>query len=195
MHRRDVLRLMGGAGAAGAVAWGTAGCVPAAPPVPSGSTVPPPDPLDQLWPPDERRRIMNVAPRNPGAPAMLTPAGSRAALVVGGGVAGLSAALELVQRGYRVVVREAGDVFGGRLATRELDPGLGRTFRVEHGLHMWFDNYRTFADIRRRLGVDHFFRPDDVVNFVFRDYRPERLESTPRSSRSTWPGSSSGPPT
>ncbi len=171
---------MGGAGAAGAVAWGTAGCVPAVPPLPPGPTVPPPDPLDQLWPPDERRRIVNVAPRNPGAPPVLTPAGSRAALVVGGGIAGLSAALELAQRGYRVVVREAGDVFGGRLATRDLDPGLGRTFRVEHGLHMWFDNYRTFADIRHRLGVDHFFRPYDAVDFVFRDYRPERLESTPK---------------
>ena len=180
MHRRDVLRLMGGAGAAGAVAWGTAGCVPAVPAGGPGPPVPPPDPLDLLWPPDERRRIVNVAPRNPASPPTLSSPGSRSVLVVGGGIAGLSAALELAERGYRVSVREAGPVFGGRLATRELDPGLGRTFRVEHGLHMWFDNYRTFADIRSRLGVDHHFRPYDAVNFVFRDYRPERLESTPK---------------
>jgi len=71
-------------------------------------------------------------------------------------------------------------VLGGRLATRDLDPGLGRTFRVEHGLHMWFDNYRTFADIRHRLGVNDRFRPYQEVDFIFRNYLPERLESTPK---------------
>ena len=111
---------------------------------------------------------------------MLSPAGSRSVLVVGGGLAGLSAALELAERGYAVHVREADGVLGGRLATRDLDPGLGRTFRVEHGLHMWFDNYRTFADLRHRLGIDHHFRSYDAVDFVFRDYLPERLESTPK---------------
>lgn len=45
---------------------------------------------------------------------------------------------------------------------------------------MWFDNYRVFRDIRSRLGVDHHFRPYNVVNFVFRDYLPERLESDPK---------------
>lgn len=51
---------------------------------------------------------------------------------------------------------------------------------MEHGLHMWFDNYRTFADIRHRLGVDHLFRPYRSVDFVYRDHAPERLESTPK---------------
>jgi isorenieratene synthase len=174
IDRRDLLKLMGGAGAAGLVTWGT-GCAPAPPP-PS----PPPDPLDVLWPPDERRRIVTVAPRNPSDPPVLPSRGARRALVVGGGLAGLSAALELAERGYAVTVREADDVLGGRLATRDLDPGLGRTFRVEHGLHMWFDNYRTFADIRHRLGIDHLFRPYTAVDFVFDDYLPERLESTPK---------------
>lgn len=133
-----------------------------------------------LWPPDERRRIRVVSPRNPTAPPVLPQAGSRSALVVGGGIAGLSAALELAERGYRVTIREADDVLGGRLATRDLDPGMGRNFRVEHGLHMWFDNYRTFRDIRHRLDIDHLFRPYTSVNFQFESYQPERLESTPK---------------
>ena len=151
-------------------------CVPAPAPGPGV----PPDPLDLLFPPDARRRIVNVRPRNPDGTPVLSPAGSRSVLVVGGGLAGLSAALELAERGYAVHVREADGVLGGRLATRDLDPGLGRTFRVEHGLHMWFDNYRTFADLRHRLGIDHHFRSYDAVDFVFRDYLPERLESTPK---------------
>jgi isorenieratene synthase len=141
---------------------------------------PPADPLDLLFPPDQRRRIVNVAPRNPAAPPVLDPAGSRSVLVVGGGIAGLSAAMELAERGYRVQVREAGSVLGGRLATRDLDPGVGENFRVEHGLHMWFDNYRTFADLRHRLGLNDRFRPYTAVDFVFRNHRPERLESTPK---------------
>jgi isorenieratene synthase len=174
MERRQFLQATGATALTAAAAWGTAGCAPAPP------TGGPPELLDLLWPPDERRRIRVVAPRNPTAPPTLSRPGSRSALVVGGGIAGLSAALELAERGYRVTVREASDVLGGRLATRDLDPGLGREFRVEHGLHMWFDNYRTFRDIRHRLGIDHHFRPYTTVNFQFRNYRPERLESTPK---------------
>ena len=176
MQRRQFMQAA--ALAAGGVAGtGIVGCVPGRPPpVPT----PPADPLDWLFPPDARRRIVKVHPRNPDAAPTLAAAGSRSALVVGGGIAGLSAALELAERGFRVQVREASDVLGGRLATRDLDPGNGERFRVEHGLHMWFDNYRTFADIRHRLGIDGHFRPYDAVDFVFRDYLPERLESTPK---------------
>jgi isorenieratene synthase len=173
MDRRDFIRA-GGLVAAGAVASAGAGCAPG----PVGT--PPADPLDFLWPPDARRRIVLHRPRNPDMPAVLDPAGSRSALVVGGGIAGLSAGLELAERGYRVTLREASEVFGGRLATRDLDPGLGRSFRVEHGLHMWFDNYRTFTDILHRLGTRGLFRPYEVVNFQFRRYRPEALQSTPK---------------
>ena len=174
INRRDFLRASGAAGAL-AAAGTAASCAPVT--VPGGTSV---DPLDAIWPPDERRRLVWRGPRNPGAPLRLAAAGSRSALVIGGGIAGLSAALELAERGYAVTVREAGGVFGGRLATRDLDPGLGRTFRVEHGLHMWFDNYRVLKDIRRRLGVDHWFGPYDVVDFVFRTYRPEALRSDPK---------------
>lgn len=170
---------MAGAGGAAAAGLALPACAPSMPPGP-GPLPPPPDPLDVLWPPDERRRILTVAPRNPSAPPTLERPGSRSALVVGGGLAGLSAALELAERGYRVTVREAAPELGGRLATRDLDPGLGRTFRVEHGLHMWFDNYRTFKDVRHRLGIDGNFRPYTSVDFVFRTYAPERLESTPK---------------
>src|SRR6056297_2000280 len=111
------MRVGGLAAAGGLVGTSLVGCAtPAAPPLP-----PPADPLDWLFPPDERRRIVHVRPRNPGAPPVLDPVGSRSALVVGGGIAGLSAALELAERGYRVAVREADTVLGGRLATRNLD--------------------------------------------------------------------------
>ena len=117
--------------------------------------------------------------RTPPRSTRLPEGVSRAALVVGGGLAGLSAALELAEAGYAVTIREGSDVLGGRIATRDLDPGIGRTFRVEHGLHMWFDNYWVFKDLRRRLEIDHHFRPYSSVYFKFRNYEDELLESKP----------------
>ncbi len=118
-----------------------------------------------------------IRPRNPSAPPKLL-SGTKSVLVVGGGIAGLSAALELAERGFRVTVCEADSVLGGRLATRTVSNAAG-TFAVEHGLHMWFDNYHVFADIRKRLGVESFFREYNKIHFVFRDYKPEVLESSP----------------
>ena len=102
----------------------------------------------------------------------------RSILIIGGGLAGLSAALELAERGYQVTLREAGDVLGGRLATRDISNAAG-DFRVEHGLHMWFDNYHQFKDIRQRLGINNFFKPHNETHFTFRDYKDEILTSDP----------------
>lgn len=119
-----------------------------------------------------------IHPRNPRAPRLLRNAGSKSVLIVGAGLAGLSAALELAERGYKVEVRDAMDVIGGKLAVRRESNAAG-TFWVEHGLHMWFDNYHVFKDIRSRLGVNGNFRPLNEVQFVFKDYAPETVKSEP----------------
>lgn len=180
MDRRTFFRAVGASGGAAALGACAPGTSLPTDPV-TGLPSFPDDPLELLWPADARRRLYRYRPRHPDRPTALAVAGSRSALVVGGGIAGLSAALELVEAGYRVEVREAADVWGGRLATRDLDPGFGRTFRVEHGLHMWFDNYRVFKDIRSRLGMTRF-RPYDAVNFRFKDpaLAPERVRSEPK---------------
>ena len=101
---------------------------------------------------------------NPTDPPRLPQDVTRRVLVAGAGLAGMSAALELAERGYEVIVRDASDIIGGRLATRRFPvPGLGgdgsapEIFAIEHGFHAWFANYHQFADIRRRLGIDEHF--------------------------------------
>ena len=117
-------------------------------------------------------------PRNPFGLTQLPGSLNRKVLVIGGGLAGLSAALELAERGFHVDLRESSSVLGGKLATYDTQTSQG-IFRVEHGLHMWFDNYHTFKDIRKRLDIDRYFVPYGKVHFVFRDYKPEALESSP----------------
>ena len=54
-------------------------------------------------------------------------------LVVGAGLAGLSAARELSHRGYKVTVLEARDRVGGRLWSSNLDDGSGASSSVDLG--------------------------------------------------------------
>ena len=100
--------------------------------------------------------------------------------IVGGGFTGLSAALELVERGYRVTVLEADDTLGG----------LGGGFPVAGGTlekfyHHWFVSDHHIMGLIDRLGAhdrivkrptrtgmyfaNHFFRlssPLDVLRFT-----------------------------
>jgi carotenoid phi-ring synthase / carotenoid chi-ring synthase len=109
-------------------------------------------------------------------PKRLPRGKSRRVLVIGGGLAGLSSALELAERGYDVAVREAAPVLGGRLSTRKERLRTGE-FNVEHGLHMWFHQYYNSFDVFRRLGVSDKFASFDQVYFKFRNYEAETLES------------------
>ncbi|XP_070561079.1 carotenoid phi-ring synthase-like isoform X2 [Ptychodera flava] len=118
----------------------------------------------------------HIPPVNPDDPARLPKGITKRVLVAGGGLAGLSAALELAERGYKVTIRESSDRIGGKLFSRPVLK-LNRTFSVEHGFHAWFNNYHNFKDIRQRLDIDSNFKPWGAVDYIFKNYKPERLYS------------------
>lgn len=99
-----------------------------------------------------------VAPR-PDLPTRV-PDDSGTAVVVGGGIAGVSAALVLAERGVPVELLEAAPALGGRLGTwrRTLPDGTGVT--VEHGYHGFFRQYYTLRAILRRLDPELGFLRD-----------------------------------
>jgi len=86
-------------------------------------------------------------------------------VVVGGGVAGLTAALELAEGGARVTVVEGSGCFGGKIQTSRVD-GLV----IEAGADSFLSSKPAGLALCRRLGIDDRLvnsRPDDRRTFVW----------------------------
>src|SRR5919202_1907932 len=77
--------------------------------------------------------------------------------LLGGGVAGLTAAHELAERGFEVTVYEARDRLGGKARSLPV-PGSGTDGRgdlpAEHGFRFFPGFYKHVPDSMRRIGVD-----------------------------------------
>ena len=95
------------------------------------------------------------------------------AVIVGGGFAGLSAAVDLVARGARVIVVEGRPRLGGR-ATSYRDRVTGED--VDNGQHVLFGCYRETFRFLRTVGADRdvCLQPRLDVSYVDRDGRAIR---------------------
>lgn len=71
-------------------------------------------------------------------------------IVIGGGVAGLTAALHLAERGLKPLILEANERVGGRLAGREDILFNGWCFPNEHGVHGVWSSYVNFRHMLQR---------------------------------------------
>lgn len=96
------------------------------------------------------------------------------AVVVGGGFAGLSAAVDLAARGARVAVVEGRPKLGGR-ATSYRDRVTGD--EVDNGQHVIFGCYRETFRFLRTIGAERDVRlqPRLGVNYIDRDGRTIRF--------------------
>ncbi|MGA7723876.1 MAG: FAD-dependent oxidoreductase, partial [Opitutaceae bacterium] len=75
----------------------------------------------------------------------------RTVTVVGGGVAGLSAACALAEAGFRVQLVERRSYLGGRAASF-LHPGVGEV--IDNCQHVLFGCCTNLAGFYRRIGAD-----------------------------------------
>jgi hydroxysqualene dehydroxylase len=88
--------------------------------------------------------------------------------VIGAGIAGLSAAVRLVDAGRNVVVHEAASFAGGRCRSY-LDPTLG--FVIDNGNHLLLSGNHEALDYLDRIGARETLRDPGAAVFDFADLK------------------------
>jgi squalene-associated FAD-dependent desaturase len=81
--------------------------------------------------------------------------GSRPVAVIGGGFAGISAAVELARQGARVTLLEARRTLGGR-ASSHIDEESGET--LDNGQHLLMGSYTATRALLETLGTGHLVK-------------------------------------
>ena len=110
----------------------------------------------------------------------LPPGVEKKVAVIGAGLSGLIAALELVKRGYQVDIYEATDFLGGRLGAKPTNASPSGFW--EHGLHHFFHNvYDYLMQKIIEVGADRHFESVDEVLLEFENYEQEVLEAKPNA--------------
>ena len=103
-------------------------------------------------------------------------------LIIGGGIAGLSAALHLAERGLKPLILEADEKFiGGRLAGGETIQINRHSFRLEHGMHGIWSQYRNLQAMLARHDLRPVYVPAQEENWIYK--RGPLVRMTPVGSR------------
>ncbi len=83
--------------------------------------------------------------------------------VIGAGIAGISAAANLSERGFQVDLYEKNDYLGGKLGAWKFQSN-GETLEVEHGFHAFFRQYYNLRDFMQRVGIfENLITIDDYI--------------------------------
>lgn len=93
-------------------------------------------------------------------------------VIIGSGLAGLSAGIELAEEGRRVTILERNPYVGGRCADWDED-GM----HVESGLHRWLGFYQALPKLFEKAGLDHEEAViwEDEVQFRLPDGGPQAV--------------------
>lgn len=124
-----------------------------------------------------KRAHLLVRPR---ADLPRTVGGPVRTIVIGGGIAGMTAALLLAERGVAVTVLERNAELGGRLAAwpRRLTDGSRQM--VEHGFHGFFRQYYNWRNVLRRIDPElSFLRPAGPYPVISREWPEENFTGLP----------------
>jgi len=108
-------------------------------------------------------------------------------VVVGAGIAGLSAALHLAERGLAPLVLEADELYcGGRVAGGDEVELDGWRFRSDHGVHAVWSPYRNLQAMLARHSIRPVFVPAQEEDWLYK--RSDQVKRAPvgRAIRHSW---------
>ncbi len=97
--------------------------------------------------------------------------------VIGGGLAGVSAAILLAERGFPVKVFERETYLGGKVGSWPVGFDDGFSTTVEHGFHAFFRQYYNLRNLLQKIDAyknlipvdDYLILTRDYGNFAFKD--------------------------
>lgn len=93
--------------------------------------------------------------------------------IIGGGFTGLTAALELIRKGYEVTVLEKDTFWGGLSSSFEILPGVN----IERFYHHLFTNDREVLGLVKELGISEKLKVLDGKTSHFYNGKPYPLDS------------------
>ncbi len=101
---------------------------------------------------------------------MVFPMSNPDVIIIGGGIAGLSAGLHLAERGLHPLILEADEKFiGGRLAGGETIRVGDHSFRLEHGVHGVWSQYRNLQAMLARHNLRSVFVPAQEETWIYKN--------------------------
>ena len=130
-----------------------------------------------LWAVQPRRQSLPLPDGNDRRPQL--PSAKRRVVVVGGGLAGLTAATELAARRFDVTRVERAAQLGGKLTAWPVR-ALGEEFPVEHGFHGFFAQYYNLRALLDAAGVRADLAPSPGYPVLFADRPAETFGRTTR---------------
>jgi hypothetical protein len=93
-------------------------------------------------------------------------------IIVGSGLAGMSAATRLMEQGFDITLYEQNDFLGGKLGAHRAD---GKPDPHEHCYHMYLNWYNNFWQLMREIGALDKFIPNSVIGY----WRPGDKKARP----------------
>ncbi len=85
--------------------------------------------------------------------------------IIGAGIAGLSAAANLAERGFDVTLFEKNNYLGGKVGSWKFESN-GETLQTEHGFHAFFRQYYNLRNFMKKLDIFKYLIPiDDYIIF------------------------------
>ncbi len=101
---------------------------------------------------------------------------SKEVIIVGAGMAGLTAALRLCERGYDVALYEQEKFVGGKWRATPWEGAGGKVHYHEHSYHMYLNWYHNFWNIAEDIGAFDNFRPMTGIKFLRKHQFPRTTE-------------------
>jgi carotenoid phi-ring synthase / carotenoid chi-ring synthase len=102
--------------------------------------------------------------------------------VIGAGLAGLTSALILAERGFSVTVFEKVNYIGGKVGSWSVNFHSNFTTNVEHGFHAFFKQYYNLRNLLEKIGAAKNLNPIDDYLILTKDklrYSFKEIDKTP----------------